>query len=138
MSREIIPLSGQPEGSNSNTNAGADSSRSDSRASHKRRRRKGRILSREECLAMLSVMPDLVTLKYISTAQANTNRAILRTILQECHGPQPTTATATANDDLLRTLREQPELLEMIEPLLSDDTFDMLMKGFKEDDEPGN
>jgi hypothetical protein len=136
MSDEIIALAGQPEEPDKNTNRGADPSRGDSRARNKRRRRKGSGLSREECLAMLSQLPNLVLLKVLSPAQANSIRGVLHTILQTNHGSQPTGTTAAANDDLLRTLRERPELLQLIEPLLTDETFNMLMEMFKERDEP--
>ena len=96
-------------------------------------RGRARIASVEECLRVLSQLGSLATLGMLSTAQANTIRSTYTAILQyherQQSGP---TRTITNEKGLAELLRKQPELATLLEPLLSDEQIQMLVRGGKD------
>ena len=115
--------------------AGQASGRSDSgkRRGEDPQRGRTRIASVEDCLRVLSQLGSLVTLGMLSTAQANTIRSTYTAILQyherQQSGP---TRTITNEKGLAELLRKQPELATLLEPLLSDEQIQMLVRGGKD------
>ncbi len=115
--------------------AGQASGRSDSgkRRGEDPQRGRARIASVEDCLAALSQLVPLTTIGMITTTKANTLRSIYTTILQyherQQSGP---TRTITNEKGLAELLRKQPELATLLEPLLSDEQIQMLVRGGKD------
>jgi hypothetical protein len=105
-------------------------------SSGKKRRRSrgtGQIPTAEQCLAMLNHLAALVALGTISTAQAGVLRSIYQTILQH-HSRQATpTPQALGGAELLDKLRADPELVNLLEPLLPDDLLAELLEEPGED-----
>ena len=94
----------------------------------RRRGRAGKIPSREECLFALAHLAGLVALRLIEPSQANAMRGIFEAILREHNfhhggrGPQ-------LGDDVVRKIsQDNPELIAMLEPLLTDAQIDLLMR----------
>jgi len=86
-----------------------------------------KIPSDEDCLAALAQLPGLVALKYMTPAQANAVRGVYQAILK--HYQQARAASARpgiADADLLEIARANPEILSMLEPLLTDEQMDLI------------
>jgi len=97
--------------------------------------RQGRaaIASAEDCLAMLSRLPSLVTLGMISTATANTIRSTCAAILQYYERQQSGPSRTVINEkDVGKLLRTHPEYAKLFEPLLTDEQIEMLVRGGKD------
>jgi hypothetical protein len=96
-------------------------------------RRRLRIASAEECLAVLSQLGSLVALGILSTAQANsirsTNTAILQYHIRQQSGPS---RTITNEKGLAEMLKKHPEFANMLEPLLTNEQIQMLARGGKD------
>jgi|tagenome__1003787_1003787.scaffolds.fasta_scaffold20818514_1 hypothetical protein len=98
-----------------------------------RSRRRGRVLSENDCRRMLSEIPTLVILKVISPAQANAMTRTLQVLLNETRGSQ-SGGPVQVDENLIAILRSRPDLLNLFEPFLSDDQIDRLVRG--DSDEP--
>jgi hypothetical protein len=122
----------QEEGPGNATN-NSSQSREDASASQSRRRRKGRILTADDCRQMLGELPSLITLKLITPAQANAITRTLQTLMSESRASQASGPAKVADENLIALLREQPHVLEMIEPMLTDEQVDQIMKGVRDD-----
>jgi hypothetical protein len=97
--------------------------------------RQGRapIASVEDCLAMLSRLPSLVTLGLLSTAQANSIRSTCTAILQHHVRQQSGPSRTVVNEkDLAKLLQKHPEFAKLFEPLLTDEQIEMLVRGGKD------
>jgi hypothetical protein len=98
--------------------------------------RQGRaaIASAEDCLAMLSRLPSLVTLGMISTATANTIRSTCTAILQYYGRQQSGPSRTVVNEkDVAKLLRTHPEYAKLFEHLLTDEQIEILVRGGKDD-----
>jgi hypothetical protein len=115
--------------------AGKASRRSGSKKDRSERPEKARapIASAEDCLAALSKLVSLVALGILSTAQANAIRSTYTAILQyhERHQSGPS-RTIADEKDLAKLLRKHPELAKLLEPLLSDEQIEILLRGGKD------
>jgi hypothetical protein len=94
------------------------------------------IASAEECLTILSRLGGLVTLGFLTPAQANTIRAIYVAILQHHARQQSGPSRTVVNEkDLGKMLRMHPELGKMLEPLLSTAQIEAILGGRKDPDD---
>jgi len=91
------------------------------------------IASEDDCLRALTQIPGLVAMKMLSTAQANSMRGVYSAILQHHqknhHVPGD---TGLGDADVLELLRHKPEMISMLEPLLTDKQIEMLMRDAKD------
>jgi hypothetical protein len=133
MPNEIIPAPAAPDGDDQHRHDAGHAAGAKARPGTKRRRRKGMPLSREDCLAMLGQLPSLVTLGILSPAQANSIRGVLGTILAETRESYSGGSSPLANENLIRILREQSELLNLLEPLLTDEQMSTILKEFTDE-----
>ena len=136
-------ISGNPEDSNNAGNPDnssepeSDSSQAaqprDGHASQqgspRSQRTRGKVPNENDCLEALAALPGLITMKMVSTSQANSMRGIFKTILDHhrknaAHGDQP----HLADDDFQTLLQTNPEMFNMLEPLLTDAQIDMIMR----------
>jgi hypothetical protein len=93
----------------------------ESRRAEQPQRRRPRMMSAADCIAVLSQRVGLVTLRVISTAQANTIRGACTAILQHHERQQHGPARTVVNEkDLAGRLRKNPGLAKLLEPLLMD------------------
>jgi hypothetical protein len=93
------------------------------------RRRKDRLIyTRTQCMELLSQLPGMVKIGYLSPSEASAIERILKTILAEHRQSQhPKAASAPVPPDLLKLIRENPGLQPWFEPLLSDADLEQLM-----------
>jgi hypothetical protein len=115
--------------------AGKASRRSDGEKRRADNPRQGRaaIASAEDCLAMLSRLPSLVTLGLLSTAQANTIRGTCTAILQHHERQRSEPSRTVVNEkDLAKLLRTHPEYAKLFEPVLTDEQIEMFVGGGKD------
>lgn len=125
---------GEPGGPQGGTGSERGNRRKDSRdaAGHSRRP----IPSVDELLANLKHLAGLVALGLMPPARANAIRANLVEILR-WHGRAPAAGEGPrlADDDVLAMLRERPELLKVIEPLLTAEQIALVTRDAGEHDE---
>lgn len=114
------------------------------RGHHDRRQRRAKRAARhtypdeEQCLAALAKLAGLVALGYLTTGQANSIRASFAEILRWHRAAKGGADARRINDhDLRSMLRSNPELLSMLEPLLTDDQIEMVMGDGGENDADG-
>lgn len=82
----------------------------------------------EDCLQALARMPGLVALGILKPAQASAIRGCYADILAYHRGRAKEAEKGLSNDDVRGLLRENPELLSLLEPLLTSEQVEMLMK----------
>lgn len=91
------------------------------------------IPTREECMHALAQLPGLIAMKILTAGQANAIRSSYETLLKE-HGKslngQP---RQLSDEDVMKVFREHPETLSLLEPLLTKDQVEMVIKGTKQD-----
>ena len=103
------------------------------RRSEKPQQARAPIASVDDCLAMLSKLPGLVTLGLISTAQANAIRGSCAEILRHFERQQSGPSQPVLNiKDVATLLRERPEFAKLFEHLLTDEQVDILLRGGKD------
>ena len=90
---------------------------------------KRRIASEQDCLAALSQLPALVTMGLVDIKQANAYKGIYSVILQHYHKKQTGADRPTLDQPgLADLLRKNPDLANLLEPLLSLDQIEALMR----------
>lgn len=83
----------------------------------------------EQCLAAISRLAGLVAMGLLTTSKANSIRASFAEILRWHRTARGARQQQRLEDtDLIGLLRSNPELLAMLEPLLTDDQIDMLTR----------
>ncbi len=94
------------------------------------------IPSEEDCLIGLAQLPGLLTMGFISTPYANSMRGVYATILR--HLQQDKSARSNQqldNDSVVDMLRRDPKLLSMLEPLLTSEQVEMVMRNGMDTDD---
>ena len=91
------------------------------------RRNAGQILSREQCLAGISQLPGLLVIGMLKPQTSNSMLGAFNSLLhQHERSDQPTNRPQISNEDILRTWRENPAMVRMLEPFLTDDQLQMI------------
>lgn len=101
----------------------------------KRRSRKSSIPSIEQCLRALSTLPGLLAMGAITTAMANSIRGTYEAILR--HHRQGTSSISTQIPPSLNLgliLLQHPELATILEPILSREQIEQLMRDAQDTD----
>ena len=108
----------------------------ESGARNARPRAKPRIATEEDCLAGLSQLPGLLTLGMLTTKQVDSIRGTFNSILQHHrHQPAGTVANSLDQSRLQEIVRANPELANLLEPLLTDDQITMLLQPATDSDD---
>lgn len=95
---------------------------------HRRRtERRAEIPSVQDCLRALAQLPGLIALKALSTGQANAIRGAYNAILQQHQHSQASGQQQLSDDNVLELYRQHPEMISMLEPLLTDAQIKMVM-----------
>lgn len=101
-----------------------------------------KIASRDEIMQRLESVAGLVAIDVLKPQQANVMKGIYHTLLQEHARGQSSAAQAGGIDDaMLPRLQTQPELLNLLTPLLTDAQVRMVMQAHApngDGDEPGH
>jgi hypothetical protein len=96
------------------------------------------ILDTDDCLQALSQLPGLTAMGLLGTPQVNAMRGIYQTILQHHQKTQAQRSEQPLSETTIQDLiREQPELLSVLEPLLTDEQINLIMKNARDGDEEG-
>ena len=91
------------------------------------------IPTREECMHALAQLPGLIAMKVFTPGQANAIRSTYESLLKE-HGKSLIGQSRQLSDeDVMKVFREHPETLSLLEPLLTKDQVEMVIKGTKKD-----
>ena len=86
----------------------------------------------EDCVGRIAQLPGLLFLGLVKPQTANSMRACLNDVVAY-HGRQQQASPpgAISNDNLVRILREKPELINLVQGFLSDDQFQFVMAQVK-------
>lgn len=83
----------------------------------------------DQCLAAIARLAGLVAMGILTTSKANSIRASFAEILRWHRAARGSREQQRLEDtDLIGLLRTNPELLAMLEPLLTEDQIDMLTR----------
>jgi hypothetical protein len=102
------------------------------------RRNAGQIFSHEQILAAMTQLVASLALGMIKPAVGNSIRAVLAEMLRsyERTGGQNDERQAVADEDVRKVLRENPSMLYMLEPFLTDGQLETVMQE-EANDAPG-
>jgi len=126
-----------PRDSSSDSTDEARAAHSPQAGSDKTRRRKaGQIYDADDCLRGLTQLPGLIALGMIRANDANAMRAAYGVILQHHQRAQTAgVASAISDADVMKVLRTNPEMLNLLAPLLTDAQLELALKQ-SADEEP--
>jgi hypothetical protein len=111
-------------------NAGASGPQAGSQQRYSRRRTS--VPTVVECLGQLASLPGLVALRMLTPAQSNAIRASLNDILQHHERAKSShQRSAIADADILDLMGRDPRILNMLEPLLTDEQIAMFAQQTK-------
>lgn len=98
-----------------------------------RRRKRGTIASIEDCLIALASLAGAVAMGLLKPAQANSIRASYTEILRY-HQKNETRSdrNGLADADVMEIMRKDPKMFSMMEPFLTDEQIDLVMKNAKD------
>lgn len=83
----------------------------------------------DACLDSLGQLPGLIAMGLVTTAQANAIRGVYSTILQQHHRTRAGRDQAQLDDaDVMAILRDNPSMLSMLAPLLTDEQIAAIME----------
>ena len=98
-----------------------------------RRRKRGKIPDSEDCLAALASLAGAVAMGFIKTAQANSIRAMYAEILRYHQKNESRSDRNGMSDaDVMEIMRKDPKMFSMMEPFLTDEQIDLVMKNAKD------
>ena len=124
---DLVPL--QPDGS------GQQQQHKHQRDKSKRAKSQ-RVYDVQKCLEGLSQLPGLLMMGYLRPAQANAIRSTLEAILRHYHQAGSTRSASALNEiDIMSILRTHPGLVNLFEPLLTDEQLESLLQEAKDGDD---
>ena len=92
-------------------------------------RRKLQIPNEEQCMAALFQLPPMMMTGIMSTAQASVSKGVYTAILQNLRQPKGNSGgTTTSAPRLIDILRENPSMLDSLEPMLTREQFKEMKK----------
>ena len=101
-----------------------------------KRAKSSQVFDVQMCLEALSRLPGLLLMGYVRPAQANAIRSTLEAILRHYHQTRSTgTASPRQGIDIMSILRTHPQLINLFEPLLTDEQLESLMREAKDGDD---
>ena len=96
-------------------------------------RQESKILDQRQCLAGLSRLPGLLAMGVVKPAQANAMRGVFKDLLDHHREDRQQVGKTLDTDDVVAKVRENPALLNLLAPLLTDEQIDMIMEAIKRD-----
>jgi|SRR4051812_11035281 hypothetical protein len=91
------------------------------------------IPTREECLQGIAALTALIAMGLLTPARANAIRANFLAILRSHESGSSSGSARVADEDLLRLWRTQPGLIDLIQPLLTPEQLDLVMREVRRD-----
>jgi hypothetical protein len=98
------------------------------RPNRKQQRKTPDIPSEEECLGAIAQVARLAAMGLLKPAQANAIRGSFREILMYHQRKAKESEQGISNVDVLDVFQQDPKLLSLLEPLLSQEQIDMILK----------
>lgn len=99
----------------------------------KRQRKKSQIPDVDACLRALSVIPGLLAMHVITPSHANSMVRVYSTILQHHQGQQRAGTQHVLSSDAIKSLlQKDPTMMSILEPLLTDEQINLILKEVKE------
>ncbi len=83
---------------------------------------------KEDILAKLEHLAACVVIGVVPTQRANAMRGIYATILSNLNDPTNPGTASLSNDEVLEVLRESPTCLKFIEPFLTKEQIDLIIR----------
>jgi hypothetical protein len=124
---DLLPL--PPDGS------GQEQQRKHQRDKSKRTKSR-QVYDVQRCLEALSQLPGLLTMGYVRPAKANAIRSTLEAILRHYRQTGSTRSeSALQGIDIISILRMHPDLINLFEPLLTDEQLESLLQEAKDGDD---
>jgi hypothetical protein len=96
-------------------------------------REKPSIPSLEDCLRAMAQLAGLIAMGLLKPSEANAIRAAYREILQHHKSRAKEVEKTLANADVMEVLRKDPQLLGLLEPLLTPEQVAMVMQTAEDD-----
>ena len=136
MSNLMIPgpgaepeKSGHQAGQHNARGAGADGQHGQQQEQkHQQQARQSDVPSEEACLLAIAQVARLVALGMFKPAAANAIRSAFRDILQHHKSKAKEAEKNVVNADVLDAVRNDPKLLSLLEPFLTQDMINAIMK----------
>lgn len=99
------------------------------------RKRRNPIASEAECLGALSSLPKLMLLGMVTTAQANTIRAVMNTLLSHHAKPVGTVVSSSpGGNPLVDLVKANPQFADALTPLLGAEDIQAILRDPECDD----
>lgn len=96
-------------------------------------RRPGTIPTRDECLIGIAALNSLLVMRMITPAQANSMRANFMAMLRQYEPARQSPSAHLANESVLEIWRASPGLIDLLEPLLSAEQLEIIMREVRRD-----
>jgi hypothetical protein len=87
-----------------------------------------RFSTKPEILHKLDQLPGLVAIGLLTPAKGNSMRSVYHTMLSNLGDSSPVGAAAVADDDAIKIMQLAPELLKVIQPLLTADQLNLIIR----------
>jgi hypothetical protein len=91
-------------------------------------REKPSIPTLEDCLRAMAQLAGLVAMGLLKSSEANAIRGAYREILQHHKSEAKQSETSLSNADVMEVLRKDPQVLSLLEPLLTPEQVAMVMQ----------
>ena len=118
-----------PASEQSNTSSAAPDAQGDHTQQQQRRQRSAPpVLDATQCLGALSQLPGLLATGLLAPKVVNAMRGVYQTLLQHSARAGATVNPALATEDVFSVLRENPELIRLFEPLLTDEQLEAITR----------
>ncbi len=90
-------------------------------------------MSEEQCASILSQLPGLIAMGMITTAKANAIRGACNAVLQYHQKGKGSPGQERFEDaDVLTLLRTNPQMMAVIEPMLTSTQLELVLKDAKD------
>ena len=86
------------------------------------------IPSKADILHKLDQMPGLIAIGLLPPAKANAMKGVYNTILNHVGDSPQSSAARVADEDLIKILRQQPELLKALQPFLTPEQRELIIR----------
>lgn len=87
-----------------------------------------RTLSKGDVLYQLGQMPGLIAIGILPPAKANAMKGVYHTILAHIGDSPQRAAARVADEDVIKILQQQPELLKALQPFLTPEQLELIIR----------
>ncbi|MBC8867948.1 MAG: hypothetical protein H8E44_00950 [Planctomycetes bacterium] len=131
MSDLLISQDGEdetPKIAHEQTTDGGEQAAGENTRQKRRQRKSADIPTEEDCLGAIAQVARLAAMGLLKPAQANSIRGSFRDILSYHQKKAKENEQGISNADVLDVFQQDPKLLSLLEPLLSQEQIDLILK----------